>query len=46
MTARGHQFGASYRPYIGAQYRGVGVAAYYDTQSRGGGLMLTIPLGR
>ncbi len=41
-----NQLNTGYRPYVGAQYNGVGVAAYYDTQSRGGGLMLTIPLGR
>ena len=45
-TANNNAFDMSYKPYLGAQYKGVGVAAYYDTGTKGGGLMLTIPFGR
>lgn len=41
-----NQFDMGYKPYVGLQYGGVGVAGYYDTQSKGGGIMLTIPFGR
>lgn len=46
MNQSTNQFDMSYKPYLGAQYKGVGVAAYYDSGSKGGGLMLTIPFGR
>jgi len=44
--ANNNSLDMSYKPYLGAQYKGVGVAAYYDSGSKGGGIMLTIPFGR
>lgn len=46
MNQEGTGMNMGYKPYVGAQYNGVGVAAYYDTQTKGAGLMLTIPFGR
>lgn len=41
-----NQFDMGYKPYVGLQYGGVGVAGYYDSANKGGGIMLTIPFGR
>ena len=38
-----NKFDQGFKPYVGAQYGGVGVAGYYDSQKKGGGIMLTIP---
>jgi hypothetical protein len=45
-TQTNNQLDMGYKPYLGLQYGGIGVAGYYDTGTRRGGLMLTVPLGR
>lgn len=34
----------NYKPYVGMQYGNIGVAGYFDSQNKGGGIMLTMPL--
>ncbi len=46
LDATSGNYENSFKPYLGAQYKGIGVAGFYDTKSKGAGLMLTIPLGR
>jgi hypothetical protein len=46
LDQKTNQFDMGYKPYVGLQYKNVGVGVYYDTQNKSGGAMLTIPLGR
>ncbi|TNF23186.1 MAG: hypothetical protein EP329_27835 [Deltaproteobacteria bacterium] len=39
-----NQFGQSYKPYVGLQHGNVAVSAFYDTEKKAAGVMLSIPL--
>ncbi len=46
LNTQTNAFDHSFKPYVGLQYGKIGVAGFYDSKSKGGGLMLTIPLGK
>ncbi|MFT7581215.1 MAG: hypothetical protein ACI9MR_002889, partial [Myxococcota bacterium] len=46
LNPESNVFEQGYKPYVGAQFGNIGVAGYFDTKNKGGGIMLTIPLGR
>jgi len=39
-----NRFGQSYKPYVGLQHGNVAVSAFYDTEKKAAGVMLSIPL--
>ncbi len=46
LNQQTNQHDMGFKPYVGVQYGGVGVAGYYDTGNKSAGVMLTIPFGR